>query len=247
MQGCRRIFVLGDTINGMDPSRCIAILEQTRNIVCIKGNAEYYVLTPDLDTFPLKDEDFYPNLLLLIRWWHQHMTQADFETTRSWPDFLHLDGWYMVHDLPLDRVRVNQIDLGRIDEKYREILFHGVGFPENIPADELHQISGFMDEKCISSLFVGHTHEPYIKHVDGKAICNLGSVGFTLDGDPRPSWVLCEQDDNQQKFSIRRVAYDIDQAIYRLMEVGFMDFAGQRQRNAYIKMLQTGVHWQVHI
>ena len=104
-----------------------------------------------------------------------------------------------------------------------------------------------MDEKRVSSLFVGHTHEPYIRHLNGRVICNPGSVGFTLDGDPRPSWILCEVDDLLQNFSIRRVDYDIDQAVQRLLEVGFLDSAGAGEQHAYIKMLRTGIHWRAHM
>ena len=118
-QGCRRIFVLGDIINGMDPSRCISILKAVENLACIKGNAENYLLTPDLDAFPRRDETLYRNLLHILRWWHQRMSQTDLDFIHTLPDFLHLDGWYMVHDSPSDRAAVKQIDLNGIDEKYR--------------------------------------------------------------------------------------------------------------------------------
>jgi predicted phosphodiesterase len=243
-QGCKQIFVLGDIINGMDPSRCIRILKGVENLSCIKGNAEHYVLTPDLDTFPHKDEGLYPHLLPVLRWWRAHMSPADFDFIKALPDFLHQNGWYLVHDSPSDRITVQRVNLDGIDEKYREILFHGKGIPETISAEELHQILSFMDQKRVSGLFVGHTHQPFIKHLDGKMICNPGSVGFTLDGDPRPSWILCEQEDGQQSFSVRRVAYDIDQAVKRLMEVGFWEFDNGSKRDAYIKMLRTGIHWR---
>ena len=246
-QGCRQVFVLGDIINGMDPSRCITILKGIENLQCIKGNAEQYVLTPDLDIFPHRDVAFFPDLLELIRWWHKHMSAADFEFIRALPDILHIDGWYMVHDSPSDREAVKHVDLKGIAEKYRDILFHGVGIPVKIPSDQLHHIMQFMDEKNVSALLVGHTHEPYIKHVDGKVICNVGSAGFSLDGDSRSSWVLCEQDSTQQNFSIRRVAYDIDQAINLMKQAGFMDFVSESRRRAYIKMLQTGKHWSNHV
>ena len=246
-QDCQHIFVLGDIINGMEPSKCITLLKTIKNIVCIKGNAEHYVLTPDLETFPRRDEEIYRYLLSVLQWWKEHLSPADLEFINALPDSIHLDHWYLVHDSPMDRLAVKQNDLGGIDEKYRDILFHGAGIPENLPADELGQIVGFMDGKRLSGLFIGHTHIPYIKHINGKMICNLGSVGFTLDGDPRPSWILCQLNGNQQKFSIRRVHYDIQEAILQLKEIGFLEFAGDQQQNAYIKMLQTGIHWRMHI
>ena len=91
-QGCTRIFALGDIVNGPEPSRCIAILRGLENTVCIKGNAEFYVLTPNLESFPQRDSKFYPDLLRVIGWWLEHMSPADIETIRRWPDFLHLPG-----------------------------------------------------------------------------------------------------------------------------------------------------------
>jgi hypothetical protein len=118
-QGCRRVFVLGDIINGMDPSNCITILREIEDLQCIKGNAEHYVLTPDLDAFPHRNVALYPGLLELIRWWQKHMSPADFEFIRALPDILHVDGWFMVHDSPADREAVKYIDLKGIAEKYR--------------------------------------------------------------------------------------------------------------------------------
>ena len=114
-QDCRQVFVLGDIINGMDPSRCITILKEIKDLQCIKGNAEHYVLTPDLDAFPHRDVTLYPDLLELIRWWQKHMTPADFEFIRALPDTLHVDSWYMVHDSPSDREAVKHIDLNGIE------------------------------------------------------------------------------------------------------------------------------------
>ena len=56
----RAVFVLGDIINGHDPAGCVDLLQsRPEYIQALKGNAENYLLTPDLETFPKSHESFY--------------------------------------------------------------------------------------------------------------------------------------------------------------------------------------------
>jgi predicted phosphodiesterase len=246
-QECERIYNLGDTINGMNPSACIAQIKENENITSIRGNAEQYVLTPDLGNFPHRDEPEYAAMIGLIHWWQSHMSKDDFAFVRGLPNFLYVDDVCMVHESPVDRIAIQEADLGDLDEKYREISFHLLGIPEATSEDALEPVLKFMDEKSVSILFVGHTHEPYIRQLNGKHICNPGSVGLPLDGDPDPSWILCEEVDGEKTFGVRRVPYDIELAIQMMKELGFQKSQGLRRRDAYIKMLQTGIHWRFHI
>ena len=95
-QGCSRIFFLGDIVNGWDPSLCISMLRQFENLQSIKGNAEHYVLTPDLDNYPRKDDPMYRDLILLIRWWHTHLTVSDLGYIQELPDFLMVNDWWLI-------------------------------------------------------------------------------------------------------------------------------------------------------
>ena len=148
------------------------------------------------------------------------MSKTDFAFVRGLPNFLYADDVCMVHESPVERIAIKEANLGDLDEKYREISFHGMGIPEAMSEGALEPVLKFMDEKSVSILFVGHTHEPYIRHLNGKSICNPGSVGLPLDGDPNPSWILCEEVDGQRTFEIRRVPYDIDRAVQMLKDLG---------------------------
>ena len=240
-------YNLGDTINGINPGACIARIRDNENITSIRGNAEQYVLTPDLENFPRREEPEYVGMIQLIHWWQAHMSKTDFDFVRDLPNFLYVDDACLVHELPIERIAIKEADLGDLDEKYREISFHGMGIPEDMTEDTLTPVLQFMDEKEVLILYVGHTHEPYIRHLNGKSICNPGSVGLPLDGDPNSSWILCEEVDGKQTFEIRRVPYDIEFAIQMMKELGFQECEGLRRRDAYIKMLQTGIHWRFHI
>jgi hypothetical protein len=65
-----------------------------------------------------------------------------------------------------------------------------------------------------------------LTHVyDGKLVCNLGSAGASLDGDPRPSWVRAEHvPDGALEIYIRRVDYDFN-LIHELIDHNF-DYYG---------------------
>ena len=61
-------------------------------------------------------------------------------------------------------------------------------------------------------VLVGHSHEPFIRVVDGRTIVNPGSLGLPKDGDPRASYAWFEDG----RFSLHRLPYDVDRAVTRL-------------------------------
>ena len=63
-------------------------------------------------------------------------------------------------------------------------------------------------------VFIGHTHLPMIREVDGIKIVNPGSVGQPRDGIPMVSYAIWEDG----KVEIKRVAYNIDAAVKGLQE-----------------------------
>ncbi|MDO8132003.1 MAG: metallophosphoesterase family protein, partial [Candidatus Brocadiales bacterium] len=63
-------------------------------------------------------------------------------------------------------------------------------------------------------VFIGHTHLPMIREVDGIKIINPGSVGQPRDGIPMVSYAVWEDG----KVEIKRVAYNIDAAVKGLQE-----------------------------
>ncbi|HEV8494302.1 MAG TPA: metallophosphoesterase family protein [Candidatus Angelobacter sp.] len=58
-----------------------------------------------------------------------------------------------------------------------------------------------------------HIHRPFIRKVGGITVCNTGSVGAPYDGDPRSAYLLI----TDGKPAIRRVAYDIEKEVGRLL------------------------------
>jgi putative phosphoesterase len=59
-------------------------------------------------------------------------------------------------------------------------------------------------------LVFGHTHQPWVREIEGVLMVNAGSVGKPKDGDPRAAWALFTvEPNNPVRVEIRRVPYDI--------------------------------------
>jgi putative phosphoesterase len=57
-----------------------------------------------------------------------------------------------------------------------------------------------------------HLHRPFVRRIGSLTVANTGSVGWPVDGDWRPSYLLI--DDGE--VSVRRVAYDVEAEIAEL-------------------------------
>jgi putative phosphoesterase len=62
-----------------------------------------------------------------------------------------------------------------------------------------------------------HIHHPFVRRIGSLTIANSGSVGWPLDGDWRPSYLLVEDG----HVAVRRVAYDLEQEIRELTAANF--------------------------
>lgn len=244
-----QLFILGDIINGVDPHGCVALLSNWRStenapVSCIKGNAELYLLTPDLDVIPNRGEAWEKEILALIRWYYAKLTQADLDWIASLPDYLVLNGTCLVHDSPIDRLAPETWHVAGIDPKYQEWFYHARGIPETLPEDEIQKLLDFMDGYHFSRVFCGHTHCSFLRWFGSRIVCNAGSVGAPLDGDPRAAWVLLEeQPGDEPAITIRRVQYDIA-AIHRLVDdaIDYPDFQQPGYREAYKHWRSTGIY-----
>jgi hypothetical protein len=104
----------------------------------------------------------------------------------------------------------------------------------------------YMRKEGLNQLFSGHTHVPFYRESDGLLVCNAGSAGMPLDGDPRPSWVMMDGNDpGTQPVSIRRVDYDISALLNLIDDASdYPKFQQTGFQEAYTKMFQYGRHWR---
>jgi predicted phosphodiesterase len=248
-----KLFVLGDIINGIDPHTCIQVLrawikDTCIETTCIRGNAESYLLTPDRDSMPIQNEAWHLDILQLIQWFEDQLSEDDLAWLRSFPMTARWEGAYFVHDSPLDRIAVQETN-AHLAPKYREWYFHGQGISPEMAEEKWLKTLAFMEVEQIVQIFCGHTHIAFCKDFGSKTICNVGSVGMPLDSDPRPAWALLTvNSDGDGKVEIRRVAYEIADMLHLIDQTpDYPNFKKPGYREAYKKWMLTGVLWKVHL
>ncbi len=248
-QGCTRLLFLGDLINGLDPHGCLQTLLSWGPVECLQGNAEAYTFTPGLDQFPLRSEPFYQELLALLAWFRDRLTPAEQTLVSAWPEILWWERACLAHDSPLERLGKEARYDPSLPVQYQEIIYHGHGLTPDLSAFEIERLTTFMDQHNLEQVFGGHTHIPFVLPLDGKLICNVGSVGMPLDGDPRAAWALMEtQAGGSSQVTIRRVAYDVERTL-RLLDStdDYPDFKRPGMKDAYSQMISTGIHWKAYM
>lgn len=249
---CVKVFMLGDIINGIDPHGCVQSLRSwcdTNRIelASIKGNAEAYLTTPDRDLLIQQSEVWDVDLLNLIQWWQDHLSESDLEWVRSLPDTIQWNGALLVHDSPMDRLAVqSQID---VQPQYRELNYHGRGITPDMVESDWQKIIEYMQLESIEQIFCGHTHRPFYKEIGKLVVCNIGSAGMPLDGNPYPSWTMMTIDDSgKRSVSIRRVTYDISSMLQLIDQtLDYYDFQMTGYQEAYKQMFLHGNHWRVYM
>lgn len=246
--GCTRLFMLGDIINGLDPAGCIDLLRAAwPDAPGIKGNAEHYLLTPRLEHFPLRADPMYADVIEHIQWWRARLTSAQIDWLAKLPDVITWSGACLVHDSPLDRMFPERWHRPGVDPIYQELCFHAKGIHPDLSDDLLGQLTEWMAAEGASQLFCGHTHVPFVREAAGRAICNVGSVGMPLDGNPDSAWALVEDGPGgERQVTIRRVSYDIGQILALLAQIDYPSMDQPHRRESYAQMLTTGIHWRVH-
>ncbi|MBI4265393.1 MAG: metallophosphoesterase family protein [Acidobacteria bacterium] len=61
-------------------------------------------------------------------------------------------------------------------------------------------------------LFLGHTHEQFVRQVDGTTIVNPGSLGLPIDGDARAAFAVVDDG----RVAVHRLEYDTERAAARV-------------------------------
>lgn len=213
-------------------------------MLILRGNGEDYLLTPDLDQFPMRGQPLYRELIAVNEFYRSTLTREHFATLERLPDSLRDGDTVFIHDSPFDRPPTTPLPDG-IAEKYLRLISHAQGIHEQLPGDAWLRLEQWMMKNGVRTLFCGHTHAPFMRVLGGRRVCNVGSVGIPLDGDTRASWVRWEQNEGiEDRISIRRTAYPVEATI-AVIEMT-PDFVVGGDLASYIAMLRTATHWKFH-
>jgi putative phosphoesterase len=110
----------------------------------------------------------------------------------------------------------------------RVLLVHD--HPEHVdryvrPAD-FSRMRPHLDEH--DALLLGHTHVQHEATVDGRLVCNPGSVGQPRDGDPRAAYAVLDTDADPVTADLHRVEYDVERVQAAIREAGLPERTAER-------------------
>jgi predicted phosphodiesterase len=202
--GADAYVALGDfAAIGYDPVTPIERVASLPNVACVRGNTDRYTAS---EAFPLPGLanvqaepgrlPAYVETTASIAWTRGYLTAAGkldwlarlpLEQRLTLPDGTRL---LAVHAAP-----------GADD---------GPGLPPNL-TDE--QLAAALAPAGADLIFVGHTHFPIDRSVNGQRVVNPGSISNPMTGDPRASYVLLDANQSGYHLERRQVAYDYGAAI----------------------------------
>jgi putative phosphoesterase len=192
-------LILGDIVDGHEPSVVLDVVSKLRNVRCITGNTEGYITTgegpPSLSVSNVVNR---PELIGKF----QEAT-ASFAWTKG---ALCATGWFeYLCDLPVEE----RLELP--DGRTLLAVHSSPGFADG-PGIAPHTTDSEMDELlygCDAEVIcVGHTHLPFIRNYNKTLVINPGSVSNPLAPDLRASYAILNATADGLEVVHRRVAYD---------------------------------------
>lgn len=204
------IFCMGDLVGyGANPNEVVEFFKEQmkkREIFCVRGNHDNAV------AFGI-DWGFNPYARLAVRWHQQVMSTENLEFLRKLP----------IRQLFTD-------DTGRT-----YLLIHG---SPRVPLDEYlfpwlprSEFRDVLSHVKQDDLIVGHTHMQMLIEMEGRRIINPGGVGQPRDGDWRAAYAFIDTETQEVEF--KRVEYDIDKAVKKIINAGLPEFLAYRLYEGY--------------
>lgn len=194
---------------GYDPIGVLERITRLQNAVYVRGNTERHVTSPDLPPPSHEDARKNPDLIPIL---------AEVATGMAWTQgMITAAGWFdWVARLPLEH-RFSLPDGSRV------LLVHaapGADEGEGIaPFHTDEQLRQRIDGSEADLIFVGHTHIPLDRSIDGIRLVNIGAISNPLMADLRASYVTLECDSSGYEIAFHRVDYDREAAVQAIHDV----------------------------
>jgi putative phosphoesterase len=202
-QGIKKMWNVGDFVGyGAFPDEVVQIFRTGQglpdeDVLSIVGNYDLKVLQ-----FKQKKEKWRkkkaPEKYLAFEFAYEHLSKKN----RKYLRFLS------------QQIRV------KIDSR-RVLLVHGS--PESneehlTPDTPPKRLRGLAEKAKADVIVCGHSHQPFVRDVDGVWFINTGSVGRPDDGDPRACYAVAQIDSDQVLVQHHRIEYDVDRAVAAVHE-----------------------------
>jgi predicted phosphodiesterase len=199
LQAVDHIVLAGDLINGAPDSRHCWELAQTLDATLLRGNHERYVFDFDTPAAPplWRSEQFGP-----VQWTVAQFSPAERCAMADLPLVAQLPELYVTHASPR-----------RDNDNVQPFT----------PDAELAEMFGAVAEPLIIR---GHDHWCQVRLWAGRTIITAGSVGMTLDEHPTARYLLLERQNGGWRFHHHAVPYDVERAVARFHNTGYLQAAG---------------------
>jgi len=203
-----RVWCLGDTVGyGPDPNECIKRVQSLPMLKCVKGNHDAAVLG-DIDIRAFNYE-----ARISLEWLQNILNPENKRWLASLEERLEFDDITLAHGSPRNPIweYIMDVSIARENMKAFETQICLVGHT-HVPC----LFKQDRDKVDSTYLFLMTPGAPF--SIDQKCIINPGSVGQPRDHNPRASYML--YDDENDQWIYRRVEYDIESVQKRILAAG---------------------------
>ncbi len=202
-------WILGDLVAFCPwPLETLECLTTLPNASFVQGNTDRYLVTGRRPAQPVPSKKAWENMSQLLT-----QREANFNWTVARLNY----AWYeFLRDLPTE-LNLDLPGYGRVMAVHAAPGDDEFSLPPDLPVEQIRPLVAGLDLRL---WLYGHTHQPVDRVVDGVRLINPGGVGFSLDGDPRPSYATIDWVDGQAQVTHHRVRYDVESVIAELERVG---------------------------
>ncbi len=246
--GVKKLYCCGDVVGyGPDPERCIEIMRE-RGITTVAGNHDWAVIGK------VSLRNFNPLAETAVRWTQSRLNQMQRLFLSNLPIFALGSATSGSEESPPRGIATPMLNAGARDDSVSDcfrIVHASLTSPENWNyilslADAEEEFKAFTEK----ILFIGHSHIPFVieqrtqskarfipksefqdpakLHLsdDAKYLINVGSVGQSRDGDPRPCCVLLNL--NEKWISFYRLNYEFKTTQKKMRSYRLPEFLAER-------------------
>jgi len=201
------VWCLGDVVGyGPDPNACVERIRELPNLVCLRGNHDSAV------TSQTEKSKFNPSAQKALHWTETTLNAPQMTFLKDLPIRLELGEVTLAHGSPRDPMWEYVMDTysARINFNFFDSAFCLVGH-SHVPF--------FFSQSTSDETPLQEYVEPG-KPMDlpDRGLMNPGSVGQPRDNDPRAAYALLDLED--ETWTLKRVAYDIEAVQARMREAG---------------------------
>ncbi len=218
-RGAQTIWYVGDFVGyGPFPDEVVQLLRKEAAVNLV-GNYDLKALASGKKKARLKQPKN-PDKRFAFEWAYKQLSKDSRKYLASLPHQVHLEEslWHilLVHGSPED-----------ISE----------ALTPDTPADRLNELARAAG---VDIIICGHSHQPFVRHMEQTWFINSGTIGRPDDGDPRAGYALLNLEPGVLEVTYYRVEYNLERTVAEIRRQGLPeDFAQMFIQGRNLKTIQA--------